>query len=303
MSSQSSPRHSRYFLGVPPAYADHCGPGQTETPVQGGLGHVCVVVTVPGIPGHGDGPEDDPGGGGTTTCQRDGEVIPCSDGYGGTWNSTHNCYAYQLDPQPPAGDPRWEGHDPSEGSVWGCDYSLAVPGNTFFVPDGAAPLADPAVLAQRAVGQMRLERANAQIAPSPAFHTYVHIENWMWVPVDQWHNLHVTVSAGPTSVTATAEPIRVEWDMGTETVSCYDAGRAWVKGMTDAAKTTCSYAYESIENPTGDLHEVSAQIVYGVTWTCSGACLSPSGDLGELSALAGAPTTIEVRQRQTVVTN
>ena len=90
-------------------------------------------------------------------------------------------------------------------------------------------------------------------------------------------DLRLTVSAGPTSVTVDRGPIRVEWDMGTETKSCYDAGRAWKKGMTDAAKTTCSYAYERSRDPTGDTHEVSAQIVYGVTWTCSGACLSPSG--------------------------
>ena len=74
------------------------------------------------------------------------------------------------------------------------------------------------------------------------------------------------------------------------------------KGMTDAAKTSCSYAYESIENPTGDTHNVSAQLVYGVTWDCDGACLTPSGDLGEIDAPAGDGTTIEVRQRQTVVT-
>ena len=122
---------------------------------------------------------------------------------------------------------------------------------------------------------MKLEEAQAQIAPGPEFHTYVHIDNWLWLPEAQWHDLQETVSAGPTSVTVTAEPIRVDWNMGTETASCYDAGRVWVKGMSDAAKTSCSYTYESIENPTGDTHNVSAQMVYGVTWECDGACLTP----------------------------
>jgi hypothetical protein len=43
-------------------------------------------------------------------------------------------------------------------------------------------------------------------------------------------------------------------------------------------------------------------MVYGVTWDCNGACPTPSGDLGEIDAPTGAATTIEVRQRQTVVT-
>lgn len=288
-----------------PAAADDpptCPPGETPSSIPGGW--ICVPVVNPGDPGGedpGDGGHD--GGGGPTKCYDGHKEVPCTDEYGGIWDPGHSCYAFQLDPQPQPGSPLWHGHDPSEGSVWSCDHTVSVPENTWFVANGAVPLIDPAVLAQRALDQMQLELADAQIAPGQAFHTYVHIDNWMWVPAEQWHDLSLTVSAGPTSVTATAAPVRVEWDMGAETVSCFDAGREWEKGMTDAAQTTCDYAYESIENPTGDTHNVSAQIVYSVTWTCSGACLSPAGDLGEISAPSGETTTIEVRQRQTVVTN
>jgi len=287
-----------------PAAADDpptCPPGETPSSIPGGW--ICVPVVNPGDPGGEDPGEGNPGGGGPTKCYDGNKEVPCTNEYGGIWDSGHSCYAFQLDPQPQPGSPLWHGHDPSEGSVWSCDHTVSVPANTWFVPNGAQPLVDPAVLAQRALDQMQLELAAAQIAPGPEFHTYVHIDNWMWVPAEQWHDLSLTVSAGPTSVTATAEPVRVEWDMGTERVSCFDAGRAWKKGMTDAAQTTCDYAYESIENPTGDTHSVSAQIVYSVTWTCSGACLSPVGDLGEVTAPSGETTTIEVRQRQTVVTN
>jgi hypothetical protein len=289
---------------LPAAYADDapdCPPGQTAVHSHLG-GWICITVTDPGSPGGpGDeGPGD--GGEGPTKCYRDGERVPCSNGYGGIWNSSHNCYAFQLSPQPEPGSPLWEGHDASEGSVWGCDYSMAHPDTTWFVP-GEGTLPDPGEMAERALGQMRLELADAQLAPGPEFHTYVHVGNWMWVPAEQWHDIRLTVGAGATSVTVTAEPVRVDWDMGTETKSCYDAGRVWEKGMTDAAQTTCDYAYESIENPTGDTHRVSAQIVYWVTWTCSGACLSPMGDLGEVNGPSGETTTIEVRQRQTVVTN
>jgi hypothetical protein len=291
--------------GMSPAIADECDGAWVETPPGSGI---VICVDTPSDPGGGDPGGGDPGGGGPATCYQedasgDREEVPCSNESGGIWNSGNQCYAYPMDPQPPAG-PIWGGHDPSEGSMWECGVLIGLPPSPpFFVANGAQPLVDPAVLAQRALDRMQLELADAQIAPGPEFHTYVRIDNWMWVPAGQWHDLSLTVSAGPTSVTATAEPVRVEWDMGAETVSCFDAGRAWKKGMTNAAKTTCDYAYESIENPTGDTHSVSAQIVYSVTWTCSGPCLSPAGDLGEVAAPSGETTTIEVRQRQTVVTN
>lgn len=289
--------------GSPTAVADPpaCPPGESPSEIPGGW--ICIPVTDPGIPG-GEDPGDDGGDGGTEPagCFDGDNEVPCNDGYGGTWDAGHDCYAFQVTPAPPAGSPLWEGHDPSEGSVWSCDYTVTIPENSWFVPDGEDPLIDPAILAQEALGRMKLENANAQIAPGPGFHTYVHIDNWLWLPEAQWHDLTETVTAGPTSVTVTAEPIRVDWDMGTEVTSCYDAGRVWQEGMTDAAKTSCSYAYGSIANPTGDTHAVSAQMVYGATWDCDGACLTPSGDLGEIDAPAGAGTTIEVRQRQTVVT-
>lgn len=287
---------STQAVADPPA----CPDGETPSEIPGGW--ICIPVENPGDPGDED-PGDGGGGGGTPVGCFDGDrEVPCHDEYGGTWDAAHGCYAFQVQPQPPAGSPLWEGHDPSEGSVYSCDHTITIPQNSWFVANGEEPLIDPAVLAQEALGRMKLEQANAQIAPGPDFHTYVHIDNWLWLPQAQWHDLQGTVSAGPTSVTVTAEPIRVDWDMGVDVQSCYDAGRAWEKGMTDAAKTSCSFAYESIEDPTGDVHNVSAQLVYGVTWVCSGACLTPSGDLGEIEAPAGEGTTIEVRQRQTVVT-
>jgi hypothetical protein len=148
-----------------------------------------------------------------------------------------------------------------------------------------------------------VEHATARVAPGPDFHTYIRVDNWLWIPDGQWHTTQVTVRAGPISVTAVGEPARVEWDMGTDTHTCFDAGRPWVKGMTDAAKATCSYAYQTLQDPDGDVHEVSAHIVYNVTWTCSGPCMVRAGELGEFTAPAGETTTIQVRQRQTVVTN
>ena len=302
------------------AYADDppsCPSGETAVQNAGG-GWFCVTVTAPGNPGGQQTGDTSGGGTGSTggappVCEDiySGKEVPCTDPNAGAyfpnapvWGGNHGCNAFMLQPQPSPGDPMWEGHDPSEGSVWGCDPDFANNRNTFFVPNNEAPtIVDPAVLAQRALGRMQLVNADAQIAPGPDFHTYINIENWLWVPADQWRSMDLSVSAGPTTVTVTAAPVRVEWDMGPESIGCEDAGRVWKKGMTDAATTTCSYAYESIEKSSGDTHTVSAQLVYAVTWTCSGTCLTPSGDLGEIASPAGETTTIEVRQRQTVVTD
>jgi hypothetical protein len=71
--------------------------------------------------------------------------------------------------------------------------------------------------------------------------------------------------------------------------------------MSDVATTTCGYTYEttSTDQPDGRF-AISATIRYQVTWTCTGACPTASGDLGLVDAPAGS-STLRVLQRQTVV--
>ena len=101
----------------------------------------------------------------------------------------------------------------------------------------------------------------------------------------------------------TAKPSYVAWDMGNgEGISCVGPGRDWVKGMSENAPTNCSFAYDEMEDPKGDTWTVSARINYTVGWTCVGNCGgATSGDLGDVTALAGDSTSITVYQRQTVV--
>jgi hypothetical protein len=90
---------------------------------------------------------------------------------------------------------------------------------------------------------------------------------------------------------------------------CRNAGRAWVRGMTDAAKTSCGYAYDTIStrtksgryDPNGRFG-ITAQFFYEVRWSCTGVCSASGGALGEYPGPLSPVTEIEVRQRQTVVT-
>ena len=168
----------------------------------------------------------------------------------------------------------------------------------------------PAV-AQALLLQAPFETADLQMAPPWGFHTYINLENWFWVPESQWHPISLTENLGPASVTLTARPSRLEIETGdgAPPTNCYDPGRPWREGMTDEAKTTCSYAYResSRVNGAGNYDEdgrfaVVGRIYYHVAWTCSGACSSFGGSMGENPGPDSATHPVDVRQRQTVVT-
>jgi hypothetical protein len=262
---------------------------------------VCLGGTTPGTPGGENGGTSLTSGGGGGCQDTSGNLIPCVDGFGGVWVAARQCYGFQLDPQPPPDSPLWKGNRPSEGSIWSCDRTVAIPENTWFVP-GASPVIDAATVAEDLVRRAPFETAHASIAPPPSFHSYVNYKNWMWIPEKQWHDVSVSVDAGGARVTLSATPTRVEWDMGNGDVEfCAGAGRVWTVSTPEDAPTTCDYTYTDMEDPTGDTWEVSARIVYSVAWSCTGRCSSPDGSLGEHAAVAGESTTIRVLQRQTVV--
>lgn len=281
-----------------PAWAD-CPPDPVD-PASG----LCLSDTIPSTP-----PTTTPGTPATSGTNPGGQACPgapggvCVNEYGYVWiGPPHSCYGFPLDPQPELESPLWGDNDPTKGTLWSCDPTVSIPGNTWYVPDGA-PVINPGQVAQQLVSQAPFETANASIAPPPSFHTYISYKNWLWIPESQWHDVSVSLTVGGATVTMTAKPTHVNWDMGNgETVSCVGPGREWVKGMSEDAPTNCSYAYKSMEDPEGDTWSVSAAINYTVAWTCTGNCGGQtSGDLGDVTAVAGDSTSITVYQRQTVV--
>lgn len=282
-----------------PAWAD-CPPDPIN--VSTGL---CLSDTVPSTPptttDPGPSPDSEPSG---PACQGapNGE---CTNEYGFVWiGPPRNCYGFALDPQPKAGDPLWHGHDPSEGGIWSCDPTFSVPQNTWFVPNGQTVI-DPGGVARQLVKRAPFELANAQMAPPPNYHSYINYLNWLWIPQSQWHGVSVSLTAAGATVTLTAKPTYVLWDMGNgESTSCAGSGRAWVTGMPEDAPTNCAFRYSTMQDAEGDTWTISARITYAVGWTCVGNCGGQTaGDLGDVTAPAGAPTSITVLQRQTVVTH
>jgi hypothetical protein len=223
-----------------------------------------------------------------------------------------NCYAYPLDPPPAVGSPTWVAvlGGATEGTIMVC----ADTGEPFGVPAGAEDaggIPDARTIALNASKQVPFVTAEVHTAPAVGHPTYVHLENWLWVPGGQWRVVEASVTVGGTTVTVTAEPSKIEWVMGDgNTKVCRNAGRAWVKGMTDAAKTSCGYAYDTISvkdaagrYDAGGRFGVTAQFFYEVRWSCTGACSAPGGPLGDYSGPLSPVAELEVRQRQTVVTH
>lgn len=283
-------------LGNTQALADGCPPG---TVPAAGQGQICIPVTDPG-----DKPEpkrNEPirDSNGPAVCSSNGSTIPCTHA-GGQWNSDRGCYLVPIT-QPPPGSNEWQGHNPSEGRVYACARPNQV-GNPslVFVPNGQEP-PDPEALARRALDQLKLTVPKVHLSPTPPAKTYVGLETWLWMPQSQWSTLTKSVTAGSTTVTVTAEPRRVRWDMGAGSTVCYDAGRAWVvKQMSATATTSCQYTYKKVSDfqPDGKF-QVSATIIFRARWNCSGTCLAPDGSLGDVDGLTGT-STIQVGERQSV---
>lgn len=289
-------------IGTPIAHAaGGCPDGMAQVAAPDGGSFICIVATDPGAPGdQGDGGDDDASTAGSGGCQREnGSAVACVTDFG-LWSDAHQCWAHQIDV--PKDDPAWEGH--REGSIWMCALITdASPVMTWWAPPGAevVPLPDPGELAQEALGRLPLAAASVQTAPLSPSPSYVGVENWLWVPQSQWERLSETVTAGSTSVTVTAEPDHVVWDVGPGSKTCYDPGRVWSTGMTDDAVTSCGYTYAATSaSEPGGAFAISATIRYQVDWVCSGACTSSSGSLGLVDAPAGTGS-LRVLQRQTVV--
>lgn len=237
-------------------------------------------------------------GGGCSTSA--GQSIPCVVN-GAYWFPSQDCYAMALPDGP--GNP----NPPSGSSYWVCvgtSGGLAdAGGKPFVVPNSQAPVADPATLAQTAVGTLQLATAQVNTAPSPPHAEVVGVEVWLWVPQNQWQPLTKTVTAGATSVTATATPEKIIWNMGdgSQPTVCDNPGQAWVSTYTDSAQTDCGYTYQTLSSSQpGGVFPITATISYDVSWTCTGACTSAAGDLGLVAAPAGSGS-IKTVQEQTVV--
>jgi hypothetical protein len=170
---------------------------------------------------------------------------------------------------------------PGQPGAWYV-YQCSGPGVTdglyhppVWIPAGQNPVAPPAPspqqVAQQAYNQLRLP--SPEIRLNPGGTQLVNLPTWMWVADGAWGSKSATAAVPGVSVTATAVPDRVVWQMGDgATVTCAGPGSAFpVTANPLAASPDCGHTYtrSSLGEPNNEFN-VSATVHWTVTWTGAG---------------------------------
>ncbi|MBD0742963.1 ATP/GTP-binding protein [Streptomyces sp. CBMA152] len=244
---------------------------------------------------------DAPGtaGGGKTT--QSGEEKGNS-GEGGGKTSLRTCTYKLADPQPRVGSPDWEGHTPGDGAVYEQRCKLAGDATLTVIrmvwaadpPQGGG--VDPAVLAQRAVDDMRLRGPQIGITPKPGGKGVVGMPVYLWTATgpETYGPNSASASAGAVTVTATARVSKIDWQMGDgNTVTCTTAGTPYQPEYGKQPSPDCGYRYNqpSSTTPSGKFH-VAATSTWLIDWTAT------TGQAGQLTEVRDSAVDITVAEVQ-----
>lgn len=232
-------------------------------------------------------------GGGSCTDYR-GKPAPCTDATFG-WMGSNGCY-WQVDTdyKPPA----WNTADQHTGEsgawfVFTCSTGNfpGTGGGIVWLPTsgGPIPLPPPVALARQAVNQLRLVGPDIATSPPVDGDQLVNVSTWLWLARERWAPMSATASVPGESVTATATPTTVTWELGDgTTIVCHGPGTPYASGDPSAPSPDCGHTYlrSSAGMPDGAFI-VSATVTWEITW-------AGGGERGSLPALT---TTSTVRLR------
>jgi hypothetical protein len=266
----------------------------------------CVITITPPGSGPGTEPVSDPGTGGTTpSCLRFGKPVPCSNPDFGYWSNALECYLQRSNPQPPAGDPLWEGHYPA-GAVYDCVDPVPGPytgGGQFWLPGPPTGAITPGEAARAVVSRMTLRAAQIGIVPEdkPGRIGAVGAPVYMWTtPGPTTFGPQVlTATAGGVRITAVAKVDRIVWDMGDGTsVTCRTPGTVYrdIYGFNPSPDCGHRYAHTSAGLP-GGAYPITATSYWLVDWT------GPGGSSGQIPLVLTSSTRIVVGELQALVTS
>ena len=120
-----------------------------------------------------------------------------------------------------------------------------------------------------------------------------------WLGVENWTPNTVSASEGGLTITVTARPASVVWNMGEGSVTCTGPGARYNPGVREESQSTdCSYTYKhSSAGQPDEKYQASATLRYAVTWSASNG---ESGSLGTGSRTT--PFAMRVAERQALST-
>lgn len=273
-------------------FAPHAARADTVCQVTDPQSGECLiwieVDSQPPNPGdeHPPGPSDTGSG---SACYWDGSAqgidrpppgpVPCTSEYG-YWSNKYHCYLQLLDPQPPASDPAWQGHEPSDGGIYQCYQRQTDMVINIFSADPPPAAGDgptPREVAEVAIDRMNLRAIDIGIAPEPSPDSVglVGMPVWMWAANPNGHTygpITASASAGGITVAATARVHLITWAMGDGTeVVCSTAGTPYQASFGKRESPDCGHTYErsSASRPSGR-YTVTAISDWVVTWEGAG---------------------------------
>jgi hypothetical protein len=164
------------------------------------------------------------------------------------------------------------------------------------------PAVTPQQLLQRALSELEIPALQPHTAPPLGRDGLVGLPEWFWVAASAWHQLSVTVRAGPVWATAMAMPELLTFQPGggLSAVSCAGPGEPYDQALSAAGQhTRCSYTYEqpSASQP-GHVYQAAVGVNWRIWWTGSG------GTGGLLNPALSIPVAIAlpVAQGEALVT-
>lgn len=165
---------------------------------------------------------------------------------------------------------------------------------------GSGETVSPREAAEQARASMSLPAP--ALASSPAEDTVVHFPVWLWVDGADWEPVSATASVSAGSVTVTAVPQQLRWDMGDGTVLyCDGPGTVFDPARHDSQKPSpdCGHAYtRTSRNQPDSRFPVAATVSWTVEWTTS------AGGGGTLDPLTtSASDSVRVREVHALVTD
>lgn len=161
----------------------------------------------------------------------------------------------------------------------------------------AAPVVDPAQLAQEAVDKMLLRGPDIGITPKPGGKGVVGMPVYMWTETgaETYGPNTASASAGPVSVTATATVSKIVWNMGDgKSVTCTTAGTPYKPEYGKKPSPDCGHRYSvpSSTTDSGKFH-VTATSTWTIDWQVTGG--AQTGQLTEVRESAVDITVAEVQ--------
>ncbi|WP_017601131.1 hypothetical protein [Nocardiopsis lucentensis] len=163
------------------------------------------------------------------------------------------------------------------------------------------PTISPRAVAEQSRASMSLPRLSVDASPGFDATSIVHFPLWLWVDGAQWEPVSATASVSSGSVTVTATPDTVRWDMGDGTVvECDGPGTVFSASFDDAGAPSPDCGHTYTRASTGQPHgrfPVTATLTWTVEWTTT------TGGGGSLDPLTtSASRGVRVREVHALVT-